>query len=164
MTGPSQGIEPMTAAELERIATQCERSQCQHAADYRRAAARIRELEAHARLGSLVAAIREHPMADEKLPVASYVVDVQCFPVRRDFFDLTEEGFAAMRDALDSLLPKEPEVVTGPSGNRWRVKDGQVEGRVVRGFAAKEEWAVFTTIPAEDAPVVAKLMENSTHD
>lgn len=158
MTGPSQGIEPMTAAELERIATQCERSQCQHAADYRRAAARIRELEAHARLGSLVAAIREHPMADEKLPVASYVVDVQCFPVRRDFFDLTEEGFAAMRDALDSLLPKEPEVVVGPSGRQYRAVAGKLESRNPN---LANEWFPLTHIAVADAPVVAALLASS---
>lgn len=148
----------MTAAELERIATQCERSQCQHAADYRRAAARIRELEAHARLGSLVAAIREHPMADEKLPVASYVVDVQCFPVRRDFFDLTEEGFAAMRDALDSLLPKEPEVVVGPSGRQYRAVAGKLESRNPN---LANEWFPLTHIAVADAPVVAALLASS---
>ena len=143
----------MTAAELERIATQCERSQCQHAADYRRAAARIRELEAHARLGSLVAAIREHPMADEKLPVASYVVDVQCFPVRRDFFDLTEEGFAAMRDALDSLLPKEPEWSgLAPSGARYRVRGGLLyaDDGVEVGQVAR--------VGIDDVPFVAALL------
>lgn len=149
----------MTAAELERIATQCERSQCQHAADYRRAAARIRELEAHARLGSLVAAIREKRLAlrDVSGKGGNFVIGVG--EPRIYFLAHDDDGFEEALSHLDSLLPKEPEVVVGPSGWRYR-RGNRDEWAQVREHGTVYHFLTASDpgIPPADAPVVAAML------
>ena len=177
----------MTAAELEvqaGRAANCGREKW--ADDFGRAAARIRQLEGErerllgrvavltderdrakheaaevrrlcetdAALGALVRRIREHPM-NRSLP----------YPIRpfggESVFSIDAAGLTAFLRHLDSLLPKEPEVVTGASGNRYSMVGGQLWIDWVRdGFRTMGA----KSIPVEDAPVVAALMAKGGKD
>ena len=121
----------------------------------RHEAAEVRRLcETDAALGALVRRIREH----EKRPTCVYVSADTIWKM----FPLDHDGLTEFADYLDSLLPKEPEVVTVASTREYRLKGGAVEW-VQPGWGGKV-WVKAHNIPIEDAPVVAKLMENSTHD
>jgi len=67
--------------------------------------------------------------------------------------------------ALDSLLPKEPEVVTGESGRQYRRTGGKaIEARHICADGSPTYWATVGGVPVIDAPVVAKLMAKGGKD
>ena len=119
-------------------------------------AAEVRRLcEADASLGALVRRIREHP-ARKSDPM----VTVRAGGETTNSY-LDELGLTSVLAILDSLLPKEPEVVTGASGNRYSMVGGQLWIDWVRdGFRTMGA----KSIPVEDAPVVAKLMAKGGKD
>ena len=107
---------------------------------------------ADASVGALVRRIREHK-ADFSACVVARASDG--FTTT-----LTEQGLSAMLRHLDSLLPKEPEVVTGPSGYEYRTTGpgGRVMQRRVHLDPVQEYVANESHTPPCDAPVVAKLL------
>lgn len=162
----TEKIEPMTAAEY--------RNECDTTAGFvQRTLAALEEREAllgasngvsaetvdqmlaeatqrnaHARLGSLVAAIREHKMFD----------CIAVFPrdKRDPLYGFPDaNGLTNALAHLDSLLPKEPEVVVGPSGRQYRAVAGKLESRNPN---LANEWFPLTHIAVADAPVVAALL------
>ena len=69
---------------------------------------------------------------------------------------------SVLQSALDSLLPKEPEVVTGESGRQYRRTGGKaIEARHICADGSPTYWATVGGVPVIDAPVVAKLMESA---
>lgn len=75
---------------------------------------------------------------------------------------------SVLQSALDSLLPKEPEVHDAPSKRQYRRKDdGKVETRY-RSDIERGGWSGWHdlggTILSMDAPVVAKLMAKGGKD
>ena len=104
-----------------------------------------------AALGALVRRIREHPMASKDAAI-------EAAPGTGCWF-LDEDGLGNCLSHLDSLLPKEPEVVTGPSGREYRRHlSGNVQYRypVPAGFSDWHDCQV--SVMCEDVPVVAALM------
>ena len=99
-------------------------------------------LKSDASVGALVRRIREHDMRG----LSQY----RC--------PMTAEAFTKEIDYLDSLLPKEPEVVTGKSGRNYRRHAGSVQARVDY-MGEPSHWVDAQAVPVVDAPVVAKLME-----
>ena len=133
----SQGIEPMTAAEYRGTFVA-------NSPLTRRVLAALEEREAnlaHARLGSLVRRIGElQPSA-----YLTWAGHPMCYYVKHP---------SVLQSALDSLLPKEPEVVVGASGQKYRhsANSGLQELR------ADGLWWWVSSIPVEDAPIVAALL------
>ena len=145
-------IEPMTAAEY-RSHLSCPPV----TALGKRILAALEDREAnlaHARLGSLVAAIREHKMFD----------CIAVFPrdKRDPLYGFPDaNGLTNALAHLDSLLPKEPEVVVGESGREYRRPSGfvaSVEVRHRNADGVATAWEIVSRVPVMDAPVVAKLM------
>ena len=72
---------------------------------------------------------------------------------------------SVLQSALDSLLPKEPEVVTGESGRQYRRTGGKaIEARHICADGSPTYWATVGGVPVIDAPVVAKLMAKGGKD
>lgn len=152
----AETIEPMTAAEYreahrEALVVWPDGFQGRTLAALEERERFLGEREAlrkRAALGDLVEKIGEHPKNRAvPYPIRPFASD--------SVFSLDAAGLTAFLSHLDSLLPDEPEVVTGPSGNRYSMRDGELMAR-----DAKYEWkAEF--VPVEDAPVVAKLMEGA---
>ncbi len=73
---------------------------------------------------------------------------------------------SVLQSALDSLLPKEPEVAPlrwtdpAPSGKQYRVENGVVWAQWANHAPWEAEWRC-SDVSVEDAPVVAKLMESA---
>lgn len=134
----TEKIEPMTAAEYRRTFVA-------NSPLTRRILAALEDREAnlaHARLGSLVRRIGElQPSA-----YLTWAGHPMCYYVKHP---------SVLQSALDSLLPKEPEVVTGPSGSKYRWDSGRVEVLFDGGM-----WRPASDfyIPITDAPVVAALL------
>lgn len=139
----TEKIEPMTAEEYRKYTG----ATMGLTAFGQRILAALEDREAnlaHARLGSLVRRIGElQPSA-----YLTWAGHPMCYYVKHP---------SVLQSALDSLLPKEPEVVVGPSGNEYRVVCG---GLQARGDGIRE-WTVVndrTFIELRDAPVVAALL------
>jgi hypothetical protein len=148
----TEGIEPMTAAEY-RSEVGVPRTILGE-----RLLAALEERDAnlaHARIGSLVAAIREKRLAlrDVSGKGGNFVIGVG--EPRIYFLVHDDDGFEEALSHLDSLLPKEPEVVVGPSGDKFRVRDGKVE---VLPLVGSGNWMESRTLLLADAPVVAALL------
>ncbi len=183
-------IEPMTAAEYVRDVTLTARGQRILAALEERerllgevegfrelARIRLRRVEvkeaeaiaarqellavqSDASLGALVRRIREHPEVSSP----------------RLYLDTTKGMYISLLQGghlteclshLDSLVPVEPKVVTGPSGREYRRRaDGAVEIRDNDDENGRRiGWiALPTAIYACDAPVVAALMAKGGKD
>lgn len=113
--------------------------------------AEIEALRKRAEIGAMVRRIREHPMCGTT-DTCIYYRGVKGYSAYASFSD---EGLAIVVAYLDSLLPKEPEVVTkGASGREYRRNPWGV-----LQYHGERLWEAVDTIPVEDAPVVAKLME-----
>lgn len=167
-------IEPMTAAEwrgkhygdeftrrVHAALEERERLLDELADLYEATARRSNEAEAlksDAALGALVRRIREHPKnRDRPYPIRPFGCD--------SVFSIDAAGLTAFLRHLDSLLPKEPEVVTGPSGKQYR-KRGEVLEHFVSyprsndptRYSPPDAWERLEIVTLSDAPVVAKLM------
>lgn len=113
-------------------------------------AAEVRRLcETDASLGALVRRIREHPMRKNHLMVTLRAGGEVCTRYADEY------GLTSILSHLDSLLPVEPKVVTGPSG--WQYKRSG-NGDIITMISEKSGWTTGKGIPVEDAPVVAALM------
>ena len=113
-------------------------------------AAEVRRLtESDASLGALVRRIGElQPSA-----YLTWAGHPMCYYVKHP---------SVLQSALDSLLPKEPEVVTGESGRQYRRTGGKaIEARHICADGSPTYWATVGGVPVIDAPVVAKLMESA---
>ncbi len=118
---------------------------------------------ADASVGALVRRIREHKMNGLVSPAIVYFVDHDM--KRREYVNLYEEGLTQCLSHLDSLLPKEPEVVTGESGRQYRRTGGKaIEARHICADGSPTYWATVGGVPVIDAPVVAKLMAKGGKD
>lgn len=110
-------------------------------------------LKPDASLGALVRRIREHPEAYSPLIRVGMPGD------KSRHFALTDLGITNALSHLDSLLPKEPEVVTGKSGREYRLTSGKaIEARHICADGTPTYWATVGGVPVIDAPVVAALM------
>lgn len=69
---------------------------------------------------------------------------------------------AAAVAALAEEKAKEPEVVTGGSGSKYRWRNGRVEQMSQYRDAKPPVWSLPFQIPIEDAPVVAALLKGVT--
>lgn len=108
-----------------------------------------------ASLGALVRRIDTHPMHETAWVRLGFKDEVG--HSRQLAFN--HAGFNYLSRHLDSLLPKEPEVVTGPSGMEFRVVDGELQEFVRTRDALPGRWMPCVWVRPVDAPVVAKLME-----
>jgi hypothetical protein len=124
---------------------------------------RLHALSADAALGALVRRIREHPMVQRAgstaLLLTAHGTD------GRDYWQPHLDGLSAALAHLDSLVPVEPKVVTGPSGKAYRVRDGVVEhlaiypvNRDPSHYSPPSAWERLEIVTLSDAPVVAKLL------
>jgi hypothetical protein len=117
-------------------------------------------LKSDAALGALVRRIREHPKnRDRPYPIRPFGCD--------SVFSIDAAGLTAFLAHLDSLLPKEPEVVTGVSGREYRFQPGfvaSVEVRHRNADGVATAWEIVSRVPVMDAPVVAALMAKGGED
>ena len=143
--------------ELEAVAEQVEYFRDQS----RIQRARVKELEAEtapinplstdASVGALVRRIRE----EKPFAYLTWSGSPVCFALDKN----------GLTFALDSLLPKEPEVVTGESGRQYRRTGGKaIEARHICADGSPTYWATVGGVPVIDAPVVAKLMAKGGKD
>lgn len=127
----------------------------------------LHALSADASLGALVRRIREHPKSHEALACVCCTEVPVRYPASRVYFDLDDDDLTRCLSHLDSLVPVEPKVVTGPSGREYRRRaDGAVEIRDNDDENGRRiGWiALPTAIYACDAPVVAALMAKGGKD
>lgn len=117
---------------------------------------------ADASVGALVRRIREHKMSAPWGTPTIHVGGVDGDATRKEFW-LSDLEKALSH--LDSLLPKEPEVVTGESGRQYRRTGGKaIEARHICADGSPTYWATVGGVPVIDAPVVAKLMAKGGKD
>ena len=148
----------ITADELDDVVTAAVGAACFACnAALKDAAFTIRQMESDAALGALVRRIREH----EAFKGA-------CIWTPNDGLwhtpHLSDSQLEGCLSHLDSLLPKEPEVVTGESGREYRFQPGfvaSVEVRHRNADGVATAWEIVSRVPVMDAPVVAKLMEGA---
>jgi hypothetical protein len=100
-------------------------------------------LKSDAALGALVRRIREHPKnRDRPYPIRPFGCD--------SVFSIDAAGLTAFLAHLDSLLPKEPEVVTGVSGREYRFQPGfvaSVEVRHRNADGVATAWEIVSRVP-----------------
>lgn len=150
----TEKIEPMTAAEYRKANRTALGMYPGGWSNRILAALEDREANlAHARLGSLVAAIREHKMFD----------CIAVFPrdKRDPLYGFPDaNGLTNALAHLDSLLPKEPEVA--PSGFTYGPNkdwDGALfQWKNGKSWCGPIQSAYDDHIPPADAPVVAALL------
>ena len=123
--------------------------------------AEIEALRKRAEIGGWVERIREHPMVEG----AALTIRTKSAKYGGDASLLFDSSLTKALSRLDSLLPKEPEVVTGESGRQYRRTGGKaIEARHICADGSPTYWATVGGVPVIDAPVVAKLMAKGGKD